>query len=708
MESSDRSSIEDSMWETSDEMPSRPSFLANDRASKISVAIVSRPLLAHVDGMGATECLVRNEEDARVMVNGRTFAYDHVHGPESSPEHVFAGCIRDRLLPRLTGGFNVTMIAYGQTGSGKTHTMGSGSGASSQPGLIQHTVAHLFGTLPPQTACWVSFIQVYCEEVHDLLEIDGATGGPMSLQHRARALPVPRKERVHSPEEVAAVLSRGSSSRSTGATNLNADSSRSHAIVTFEFALPVGESSEVVVPKLHFVDLAGSERSKRAGTSGKRLEEGNSINKGLHALGNVVSALEKGAPHVPYRDAIITRLLEDSLGGNSQTLVVACVSPSEADREETLNTLQYAARMRQILNKPLKAVTGAADSALLSRWKLLQAERKRLRAEELALRDKLRAHPSAVGVDEEGAAAAELPLVREELEGVRGELAAAEARLAEVEPAALRAPCSALAARAVHAVVVGAMAAELKELRTQVAAQAAAHAAAARASDARAESLEADLSAAVAQLSSRDVELISVQAQLAAANEELAAAREQLAAREAAPSTGHATGEVAELSVEDSDTEAPSGPLRSSRKRGTIELLEGALEDARPRRQKGRIALPAIPDGATAAHGAEDEAHVTEEGLRAVRAAAEAVTVAEAEALEAIGESAHGVGEAAHGDKRKRGRGSRVPAHAAEEQRGEAVGKSAFGSRLPRDGRSSIYGYASQPATFSLPPSSHI
>ena len=350
-----------------------------------------------------------------------------------------------------------------------------------------------------------------------------------------------------------------------------------------------------------------------------------------------------------------------------------------------------AASRCQILNKPQKAVTGAADSALLSRWKLLQAERKRLRAEELALRDKLRAHPSAMGTDEESAAVMELPQLREELEGLRGELAAAEARLAEMEPAALRAPCNALAARAVHAVVVGAMAAEMQELRAQLAAQAASQllqAAAVRASDARATSLEADLGAAVAQLSARDAELANMHTQLTTANDELTAAREQLAARESAPpSTGRASTRqqseaAAESSAaEESDSAASNGPKRSSRKRGTVDLLEDALEDARPRRQRGRCGLPSIPDKA------EDEAHVAEE-IIAVRAKAKAAAEAEAEAIEAIG-------EAAHGGTHKRGRSSRAAAHTSQ---GPTVGddgagaKWAFGSRLARGSRSSIYG----------------
>ena len=205
--------------------------------AKINVALVLRPLLEHIDGVGATKCLAHDESEPCVAINGRSFNFDHVHGPGSPRECLFNHCMRDKLLPRLLQGFNVTVIAYGQTGSGKTHTMGSSTEASSTPGLIQDTMTYLYQCLPQRTACTVSCTQVYCEELHDLLPKDG----PVLLQHKARALPVPHKISVKSPEDVSAVLQAGFKHRSTGATSLNNDSSRSHAIITFEFALPIGD-----------------------------------------------------------------------------------------------------------------------------------------------------------------------------------------------------------------------------------------------------------------------------------------------------------------------------------------------------------------------------------------------------------------------------------------------------------------------------------
>ena len=181
-----------------------------------------------------------------------------------------------------------------------------------------------------------------------------------------------REEKVNCYEELAACLDRGSNFRSTASTLMNTCSSRSHAIFTISIEQHIIEdlykadvpahqpgdasSEEFMVAKFHFVDLAGSERAKRTGATGATLKEGISINKGLLALGNVISALteesnKKG--HVPYRDSKLTRILQDSLGGNSRTTMIACVSPAEINFEETLNSLKYASRARNIKNKPI-------------------------------------------------------------------------------------------------------------------------------------------------------------------------------------------------------------------------------------------------------------------------------------------------------------------------------------------------------------------
>lgn len=185
------------------------------------------------------------------------------------------------------------------------------------------------------------------------------------------------EEGVSSYEEMLACLDRGTVCRSVGSTSMNAVSSRSHAIftVTLEQSVPGGQENahdnndrvatgaeaapggaDAIVSKFHFVDLAGSERAKRTGAAGDRLKEGININYGLLVLGNVISALgdeaRKGS-HVPYRDSKLTRLLQDSIGGNSRTLMIACISPADTNFAESYNTLVYANRARNIKNKPV-------------------------------------------------------------------------------------------------------------------------------------------------------------------------------------------------------------------------------------------------------------------------------------------------------------------------------------------------------------------
>lgn len=264
---------------------------------------------------------------------------------------LFAQCVQRDLLDNVMKGFNATILAYGQTGSGKTFTMGSGGGALEHPGLIQLAVRDLFERLPEGSRVKVTFIQVYNEQVYDLLaseqEDDQLT---VRMDERgsftakgARALP------CGAAEDAFGALRRGVQSRKTAETRMNAHSSRSHALLTLQLEIPAGGAT--LTPKVHFVDLAGSERTRRAETSGLRLREGININLSLSCLGHVIDALARKTDHVPYRNSNLTMLLHDSLGGNSQTLMVACVSPAASEGAEAKSTLDYASRVRQITNR---------------------------------------------------------------------------------------------------------------------------------------------------------------------------------------------------------------------------------------------------------------------------------------------------------------------------------------------------------------------
>lgn len=317
----------------------------------------------------------------------KAFTYDYVFDMDSHQSEIYEKCVENLVNGSLKG-YNATVLAYGQTGSGKTFTMGTGF-ERDQPeqfeGIIPRAVRHLFQGIEQcrnasdgstdnevigggqiQFSVAAQFMELYNEDIIDLL--DPYSKGKVYKIHEdplggisvAGATIIP----IAGPQDALRCLQQGALARTTASTNMNSQSSRSHALFTIlirrqrvmseaECGLPEGDL-ETLTSKFHFVDLAGSERLKRTGATGDRAREGISINCGLLALGNVISALgdkAKKASHVPYRDSKLTRLLQDSLGGNSQTVMIACVAPSDRDFMETLNTLKYANRARNIKNR---------------------------------------------------------------------------------------------------------------------------------------------------------------------------------------------------------------------------------------------------------------------------------------------------------------------------------------------------------------------
>ncbi|XP_042399848.1 kinesin-like protein KIN-4A [Zingiber officinale] len=362
----------------------------------VNVAVHIRPLIEDERLQGCKECVVVVPGKPQVQIGSHSFTFDHVYGSTCSPSSaMFDECVAP-LVDGLFDGYNATVLAYGQTGSGKTYTMGTGFKESSQTGLIPQVMNALFSKIETlkhhaEFHLRVSFIEILKEEVKDLLDsttfckvefCNGqvgkvATPGKSPVQIRESSngiitLSGSTEVDVSTQNEMAACLEQGSISRATGSTNMNNQSSRSHAIFTITLeqlqkinpcytadGSPIEEINEdFLCAKLHLVDLAGSERAKRTGSDGLRFKEGVHINKGLLALGNVISALgderkRKEGAHVPYRDSKLTRLLQDSLGGNSRTVMIACISPADINAEETLNTLKYANRARNIENKPI-------------------------------------------------------------------------------------------------------------------------------------------------------------------------------------------------------------------------------------------------------------------------------------------------------------------------------------------------------------------
>ncbi|KAK7331036.1 hypothetical protein VNO77_25245 [Canavalia gladiata] len=387
----------------------------------VKVALHIRPLIPDERQQGCIQCVSVTPGKPQVQIGSHSFTFDHVYGNGGSPSaDMFEECVAP-LVDGLFQGYNATVLAYGQTGSGKTYTMGTGYSDNCQTGLIPQVMNTLFNkieALKHQTEfqLHVSFIEILKEEVRDLLDAvsmgksetsnsNGHSGkvnvpgkSPIQIRETSNGvitLAGTTEVAVSTLQEMAAYLEQGSLNRATGSTNMNNQSSRSHAIFTItleqmrklQSVSPTNDTSdedmgeEYLSAKLHLVDLAGSERAKRTGSDGLRLKEGIHINKGLLALGNVISALgdekkRKEGLHVPYRDSKLTRLLQDSLGGNSKTVMIACISPADVNAEETLNTLKYANRARNIQNKPVvnRDLISNEMQQMRQQLKYLQAE----------------------------------------------------------------------------------------------------------------------------------------------------------------------------------------------------------------------------------------------------------------------------------------------------------------------------------------------
>ncbi|XP_073727256.1 kinesin family member 4 isoform X5 [Misgurnus anguillicaudatus] len=339
----------------------------DEKAIPVRVALRCRPLVPKEINEGCQCCLNFVPGEPQVIVgNDKAFTYDFVFDPTTEQEEVFTTAVSP-LLSGLFKGYHATVLAYGQTGSGKTFSMG-GTYTSEQEneptvGVIPRVIRRIFQEKAKCADCEfvlaVSYLEIYNEEILDLL-CTSKDKPVISIREDPKEgikiVGLTEKE-VSTAHEMVGCLELGNSARTVGSTAMNAASSRSHAIFTISLEQRrKGDKSDIMISKLHLVDLAGSERQKKTKAEGDRLKEGISINRGLLSLGNVISALgdeSKKGTFVPYRDSKLTRLLQDSLGGNSHTLMIACISPADSNIEETINTLRYADRARKIKNKPI-------------------------------------------------------------------------------------------------------------------------------------------------------------------------------------------------------------------------------------------------------------------------------------------------------------------------------------------------------------------
>jgi kinesin family protein 1/kinesin family protein 3/17 len=363
--------------------------------TNIKVAVRCRPFNSKETKANEVSC-VRINSDHVVLVNPATqeehnFAFDLIYNQNTRQDLVWSQ-LGDPILVKAFSGFNATIFAYGQTGSGKTWSM---QGAEGNEGIIPRMNTALFERIDREKAArptahfliTVSYFEIYNEVIFDLLDPSDrkkkqgkGTGGLEIKEHPVLGVYVKGLQEIvaDNPAKLQAIIDQGMSSRTVASTNMNADSSRSHSV--FQITLhqkDLEDETKNVFAKVNLVDLAGSERVKSTGATGATLKEGANINKSLSSLGNVINALVERAKgkrgtFVPYRDSKLTRVLQESLGGNSITAMLAALSPAACNFEETLSTLKYANRAKAIKVNAVKNEEASQVSKLNEEIRLLK------------------------------------------------------------------------------------------------------------------------------------------------------------------------------------------------------------------------------------------------------------------------------------------------------------------------------------------------
>ncbi|KAG9393558.1 Kinesin motor domain [Carpediemonas membranifera] len=384
--------------------------------NNIRVICRFRPQNGKEKKAGGADCVNYGEDDHSVAISGKgfgatmkMFTFDRVFNASSTQADVFETAAAP-VVDEVFKGYNGTIFAYGQTSAGKTHTMqGPDLDDFHNRGLIPRIIDSVFTHLEEADASLefsikVSYVEIYMEKIRDLLDVSKANL-PIH-EDRTRGIFIGGVTEIHvgSPEEIVNVMKLGARNRIVASTNMNADSSRSHALFIVTLTQVHSESGSRKDSRLYLVDLAGSEKVGKTGAAGQTLEEAKMINKSLAALGNVINALtDRKTNHVPYRDSKLTRVLQESLGGNSLTTLIVCCSSSSFNAPETVSTLRFGERAKMIENKAkvnqersvaeykallkaahdeiarLKGKTGSSDSLPTENDEDLQAELEEVR-----------------------------------------------------------------------------------------------------------------------------------------------------------------------------------------------------------------------------------------------------------------------------------------------------------------------------------------
>ncbi|KAJ7977073.1 Kinesin-like protein [Quillaja saponaria] len=383
-----------------------------DKETNVQVLLRCRPLSDDEQRSNVPRVISCNEQrrEVTVMQNlankqvDRVFTFDKVFGPKAQQRSIYDQAISP-IVNEVLEGFNCTVFAYGQTGTGKTYTMeggmrNKGGDLPAEAGVIPRAVRQIFDMLEAQNADYsikVTFLELYNEEITDLLAPEDNSRPTedkpkkhINLMEDGKGCVVVRgleEESVYSVNEIYALLERGAAKRRTADTLLNKRSSRSHSIFSITIHVKeaaIGDEELIKCGKLNLVDLAGSENISRSGAREGRAREAGEINKSLLTLGRVINALVEHSAHVPYRDSKLTRLLRDSLGGKTKTCIIATISPTAYCLEETLSTLDYASRAKNIKNRP-EANQKVSKAVLL---KDLYLEIERMKEDVRAAREK--------------------------------------------------------------------------------------------------------------------------------------------------------------------------------------------------------------------------------------------------------------------------------------------------------------------------------
>ncbi|KAM7400109.1 hypothetical protein PAMA_004689 [Pampus argenteus] len=289
-----------------------------------------------------------------VVIGGKPYMFDRVFSSNTTQEQVYNACAQ-KIVKDVLEGYNGTIFAYGQTSSGKTHTMEGNLHDTDQMGIIPRIVQDIFNYIYSMDEnlefhIKVSYFEIYLDKIRDLLDVSKTNLSVHEDKNRVPYVKGCTERFVCSPDEVMDTIDEGKSNRHVAVTNMNEHSSRSHSIFLINVKQENTQTEQKLSGKLYLVDLAGSEKVSKTGAEGAVLDEAKNINKSLSSLGNVISALAEGTAYIPYRDSKMTRILQDSLGGNCRTTIVICCSPSSYNEAETKSTLMFGQRAKTIKN----------------------------------------------------------------------------------------------------------------------------------------------------------------------------------------------------------------------------------------------------------------------------------------------------------------------------------------------------------------------